>query len=428
MSNFKIAVLTIFILCTLVGIALFALSKGNSSSTQSANLLVWGTLSEDAFNTAYKNSTLINNKDIKITYVKKNPGAFDADFVESLADGNGPDIIILREDSLYKERNKIYTIPYANFSERTFKDRFIEGSEIFLSKGGVVAMPFMVDPMVMYWNRDIFSNNSIAQTPAYWDEIYPLISKITHRDNSANILQSFIAFGEWSNIVNAKEIVSMLFLQAGTPITQRGDQDVVSVIASQLNYSIPPGQSALDFYTQFSNPTSVNYTWNRSLPTSLNMFLSGNLAAYIGFASEIFSIQQKNSNLNFDVTYIPQIRGATKKIVFGHMYALAMVKQSKQIPSAFIAINALTEAAALQSLETATNLPPVRRDLLANKPTDAFRTIFYNSALISHAWIDPDPIASGNTFKTMIQSITSGAARVNEALGKASDELTSELK
>ena len=81
-----------------------------------------------------------------------------------------------------------------------------------------------------------------------------------------------------------------------------------------------------------------------------------------------------------------------------------------------------------KALEKATNLPPVRRDMLADKPTDAFRIVFYNSALLSHSWIDPDPEQSGKIFGDMIESITSGRTRQGEALDKANDELNAEFK
>ena len=429
MSNFKIAITTIFSICILVALVLFALSKG-SSGTANANILVWGTIHSDAFDTAYRNSSLYANKNLKIQYVKKDIADFDSEFVEALADGIGPDIVVLRDDFMYKERNKLLVIPYKSYSERSFKDTFIEEGELFLSEEGVVAVPFIVDPLVLYWNRDMFSSALISQPPQYWDEFYSIISKITKKDSGGNILQSALALGEWRNINNAKEILSMILLQAGTSITTRGSdtQGVYSTLTSKFNYPIAPGQSAVNFYTQFSNPTSENYTWNRSLPSSLNFFLSGNLATYFGFASEIFSIQQKNSNLNFDVTYVPQIRDATKKTGFAHMYALALVKQSKNISSSFSVVAGLTEPAAIKSLESVTNLPPVRRDLIADRPSDAFRAVFYNSALVSHSWIDPNSSQSSNTFRDMIESITGGQSRTSEALSRAEAELNNELK
>ena len=66
MSNFKIVLTAIFAICIVVGIALFALSKG-SSTTTAANLVVWGTLPTEVFNAAYKNSSLESNKQISIS-------------------------------------------------------------------------------------------------------------------------------------------------------------------------------------------------------------------------------------------------------------------------------------------------------------------------------------------------------------------------
>lgn len=423
MSKFKIAVIAIFSVSFVIGLMLFALYR--SSSGTSASVLVWGTISSEAFDAAYKGSTLLNNKQITVTYVKKNAADFDTEFVNALADGKGPDIIILRDDSLYKYRNRIVTIPYKSYPERTFKDTFFEGGEIFTNSTGVMALPFIVDPLVMYWNRDMFSNNLIAQTPLYWDELYDLDNKMTVKDSSANIMQSALSFGEWKNVNNAKEIIAMLMLQAGTPITSNASGSYGSVIDSQFDYPIAPGVSALNFYTQFSNPTSVYYSWNRSLPTSLNFFLSGNLAMYFGFASEIFSIQQKNPNLNFDVTNVPQIRDTKKKIGFAHIYGLAIVKQSKSTAADFSIITALTEAAPITALESATNLPPVRRDLLAGKPADAYRNVFYSSALISKTWMDPDSTLTTTAFQNMIESITSGRMRVIQSINEAGQSINS---
>lgn len=430
MSTFKIAILAVFSVAIMAGIGVFALSKNTGGGIEniSANLEIWGVLSSDAFNNAMIASTLASNKNIRVIYTRKDPSDFDRDFVEALAEGRGPDIVILREDLIHKNRNKLFPIPPKSYPERDFKDKFIEEGEIFLTKEGVLAVPFIVDPMVMYWNRDLFSSNFIASPPKYWDEIPDLVAKLTKKDSGANISQSAIALGEWRNISSAKEILVMLMLQAGTSITQRGEKSLDSIMNLQLGYPRPPSQSATEFFVQFSNPNSVSYTWNRSLPSSLNFFLSGNLALYLGFASEIEGIQQKNSNLNYSVTSVPQIRDMKRKAVFGHLYGLSIVKQSKNIAAAFLAINALTEPKALEGLGGITNLPPVRRDMLSQKPTEAYKQVFWDSALIARSWIDPDPQTSSNAFRDMIESITSGRARVIDALNRAEKELSASLK
>ncbi len=428
MSYFKIAVLTIFSVSILAGIVLFAMSKTSNSGANSSPLVVWGTMDDITFSNAYAKSSIAKADNLRIDYVKKNQADFDTGFVEALAEGRGPDVVILRDDLVYKNRNKLFVIPYKNYSERTFKDTFIEAGEIFLSEAGIVAVPFTVDPMVMYWNRDLFGSNQISQPPKSWEEIYSLINKITIKDDTGNIMQSAIALGEWRNITNAKELLSMLLLQAGTPITMRSEEKIVSVLDEAFGLPRRPSESAVDFFTQFSNSNNISYTWNRSLPTSLNFFLQGRLAMYIGFSSELFSIKQKNSNLNFDVTYVPQVKDTKKKSVFGHVQALALVKQSKQTEAGFVFINAMTEQAPLKSIEEATALPPVRRDMLATVPADPFRTVFYNSAIIANSWTDPEPGNTSEIFRDMIESITGGKSMTAEAISRANSRLSAELR
>lgn len=429
MSTFKIIVTAIFSVCFVVGVILFAMYKAGTGQAVS-NIVVWGTFSSQTFQTVYKASSVAGNKSIVVKYVQQNPSDFDAKFTEALADGVGPDVVILPDNDVYKNRNRLLVIPFTSFPERTFKDLFIQEAEEFLRPDGVVALPLAIDPMVMYWNRDIFSNNQVSQPPKYWDEMYSLVSTLTHRDTSANITQATIPFGGWTNVGNVKDILSLLFLQAGTPIVSYNslNQAYESVIDSTQAGNIIPGQVALDFYTQFSNPTSASYTWNKSLPPSLNFFLSGNLAMYFGYASELFDIQDKNPNLNFDVARVPQVRDATAQVDFARMYAISIVKQSKSIAAAFSLVTAFIEPAAQTALEKETTLPPVRRDLLASVPTDPFRVVFYNSAVISRSWIDPDPVETGNIFRDMIDGITSGRTRTYDALTGASSQINALLK
>ena len=428
MSTFKITVLAVFSISIVVGIAIFALNKNSGTTTNlSANLEIWGTISSDAFSNAYTGSTLPASKNLRVVYTRKDVSDFDRDFVEALAEGRGPDLVILREDLIHKNRNKLLTIPPKSYPESDFKDKFIEVGELFLTPEGVIAVPFIVNPLVMYWNRDLFSSNFIASPPKFWDEIPDLVNKITKKDSGANISQSAVSLGEWRNVSNAKEILIMLMLQAGTPITKRTEKGLDSVLNLQLGYPRTPSQSATEFYVQYSNPNSTSYTWNRSLPSSSNFVLSCNLAIYLCFASEIESKQKKNSNLNYGVAPVPQIRDINRKIIFGHIYGLSIVKQSKNIGAAFQAMNALTEPSALESLEKVTNLPPVRRDMLSKRPPEAYKQVFYDSALISRSWIDPDPEVSTNVFRDMIESITSGRSRVIDALIRADKEISAVL-
>ena len=247
--------------------------------------------------------------------------------------------------------------------------------------------------------------------------------KLTKKDGSLNIRQAAAALGEFSNITNAKEIISALIMQAGSPITRRKGDSIEVVLQDKFGKPIIPAESAINFYTEFANPLKAFYSWNRSLPKSKEYFISGDLAVYFGFASELFDIQAKNPNLNFDVAYFPQAKESRKLLTYGKMLAFAIPKNSINKSAALQVAVTLSRKSAIQSLGEATGLPPVRRDLLAEKPENAYKTIFYDSALRAASWLQPEGKETTRIFQDMIESITAGRRATSEAVQKANEEL-----
>lgn len=426
MNRFQIIVIAVFAFFAVFGVFLFATFRGGSDNQQ-ISVTMWGTMPEVDFLTWYNQTPTSKNQNITLSYVYKRSENFDQDFVEALADGRGPDIVFLPHEKILEHRNRIYPVPYSTLSERNFRDIFIEGTEIFLGADGAYALPLIVDPLVMYWNRDTFRNAGVAQVPSYWDEFPSLVLRLVERDALKNITQSAVALGEYSNVYRARDILSALLMQAGTPITQSGSLGVQSVLNNSFNFATMPADAALTFYTQFANPAKDIYSWNRSFSNSLNTFASGDLAILFGRASDLFAIQARNPNLNFDVAPLPQPREAMNKMTYGYMEGLALVKQSRDLGGSFRIIQELTGADSIKALSDTLKLPPVRRDVLVNRPGDAYLTVFYDSALISRAWLSPYPGATDSIFGSMVDSITSGRLRMGEAIRAAHDALNRAL-
>jgi ABC-type glycerol-3-phosphate transport system substrate-binding protein len=426
MTKFQIILTALFGLFILVGVIIFSAYRGNQKGV--ATVVMWGTIPQSIFDKIIEKTPLYLNKQFKIDYVEKSEEDFDAAFIESLASGIGPDIFMLPSDKILKHRNKIFAIPYDVFTQRQFKDSFVEGTEIYMVPDGTLALPITVDPLVMYWNRQIFTEIKMTEPPKYWDEFYNLANVITKKDGALNISRSVTALGEFANISHAKEIIINLAMQAGTPITTWNNGNVMSVFANpSSDKTIIPAEAAVNFYTGFSNPSKSSYSWNRSLPDSLNYFLGGDLALYFGFGSEIGNLQLKNPNLNFDVAPIPTEREGGTNVSFANFNALAITKSSKNPSAAFSVISMLSGQAGAIALSNALKLPPARRDLLNQKPTDAYQSVFYGSAIRSKAWLDPSPAETNTVFKAMVESITSGRARTGEAVARASREISSLL-
>lgn len=424
MSKFQLILTAIFGAFILIGVIIFAFGQGSNSKTVST-AVVWGTMGKDLFESFLKESGLSQDKTIRVTYVEKNRDTFDQEFIEALAIGLGPDIFFLPQNSIIKHQDKIFPIPYSAITERVFKDTFIQEGELFLTNTGVLAMPFMVDPMVMYWNRDLFSNFGLGVPPKFWTEFYDLSGRLTTKDNNLNITKSVLSFGEFSNVVHATEIISLLTMQAGSPITVRriNDGSIDNLFNQKLGLLVAPAEKAINFYTEFSNPLKPFYSWNRSLPDSKSFFLSGDLAVYFGFASELTDIRLKNPNLNFDVAPVPQVSGAEKVVTFGKIVGLAIPKNSKNIAGAYQVASKMIARESLSALARVTNLPPVRHDLITDRPAEAFLAVFYNSAIQARGWIAPEPQKLNPIFRDMIESVTAGRASVSQVLQKAHGQL-----
>jgi hypothetical protein len=68
----------------------------------------------------------------------------------------------------------------------------------------------------------------------------------------------------------------------------------------------------------------------------------------------------------------------------------------------------------------ASGLPPTKISLLLDKPTDAYKSVFYNSAIITKAWFDPSPRETSKIFSDMVDNVTSGKLRLSDAVREAS--------
>lgn len=427
MSKFQIILLLVFGFFIVVAVAIFSMYRG-SGGAGSKQVVIWGDIPLYDLSLLLNSPTMTQDRTITISYAEKPSNTIEADFTEALAQGVGPDLIIITQDKFLKNKPKLIPIPYESISERDFKATFIEEGELFLSSSGIYALPLSIDPMVLYYNRDLLSSAGQAQPIKYWDEIYTAATNLSKKDTAGNLTSSVMALGEARNIPNAKDIFSLLLLQAGTPITSFVGPDLRSQVSNKFNLLISPGESALDFYTQFSNPTKVYYSWNRSLVDAQTHFTGGDSAYYLGFASELRLLKNKNPNLNFGVTIVPQSRVANRVTTFGLLRGVAISRGSKDPTAALtVAIRLISKDASAFLSETL-GLPPARRDLLSDKPADASVSVFYDAALQSKGWLDPDTVLTGTIFRNAVESVTSGRSRIYEAVNNINKEIDALIK
>lgn len=422
MKPFQIIVISIFMLLAVSGVLVFALSGQNNQNVL-PKAVVWGTVDPGD---VQKLTSLVNTNGavVDVQYEYHDANRIDNDFVNALAEGRGPDVIIFPDDKFLSYKNKLYQIPYANFPERTYVDSFVDAAGIFLGKDGVWAVPFSIDPLVMYWNKAIFNDAGLALPPKKWSDLADLAPKIIEKSAVGGVSRALVAMGEYRNIKNAKDIIASLIFQVNNPISSSGaDRENIQYVVNNQTNQIGDAVKIVEYYTSFSNPTSPMYSWNRSFPSSDEVFTSGDLALYFGMASELNSLRVKNPNLYFDVAPMLQRDDTSKGGAKATLYSFGLVKSSKNLAGAFAVVNYLTNASSQKSWSEITGLPPARRDLLSTPPNDPFQAIFYKSAIQSQTWLDPNPNLSNGAFQDMIESVTSGKQKPIQVVSPFSDRL-----
>ncbi len=428
-SIFQTIVMVVFGLFAVLGLILFATYSNKNKTPDIGRIVIWGTIDQNIMQKFLQELRYKDPKFKKVYYASYPEYEFNEKVTDALAAGEGPDIIILKQDDLLKYKNKIYPISYEYYDVRRFKDTFVDGAEIFMSPEGILAIPFAVDPLVMFWNRDIFADNLVVEPPKLWRELPGLSKKMTERDQANNIKVATVALGTYDNVRHAKEIVSALVMQAGAGIYNYNYNDGKLSVA-MAGDNIEQTVKAVRFFTAFANPVSNVYSWNRSMPDSLELFAEDRLAVYLGLASDLYIIQKKNPHLNFDMAILPQVDKSDthkKTRTYGRFWAFAITKASKNKSGAFAFVTRLLDSEYSKSLVDRLNVSYVQRSLLAKEPEDPLRVIFKNSAIISHSYPDPDPKYTDQALSTMVSEIVSGQELITRAVSRAAEKLNTLL-
>jgi len=410
-----------------------------SGSAKGPTVVLWGTFpSQEMDRLLYDlNQDQKYKSYFQITYKQIDARNYRETILNALASQSGPDIWITTQDLLLGDKSKISRISLDSMTERDFRNNFIDGAEILLNYDvnpdtnnttkNIIGLPLAIDPIILYWNKDIFSSAGISEPPKTWDDFLTSVQSLTQKDAAQNIIVAGTALGKFNNVKNAKEIISLMMMQGGDNIIRANDSGGLDVVFGEKigkDNLVSPAESALRFFTEFSNPSKVSYSWNGSLPSSEIMFSNNSLAMYFGYASEAKEIIERNPHVNFDVSEIPQIKDAKINILtFGKIYSLVIAKNSSKKQAAFYAINALTSPDFQRKFSQNFNLGSSRRDVLSEKVQDPFLAVVYKSAIKSKAWLDPDPQKTSEIFRSMIESVTTGRTGIGTAIFTAQKQL-----
>ncbi len=431
LNIFQIILIVIFLIMGIIGIGFFATGKSGMSKSDYKST-IWGVLPKENIDYAL-NPFRLKGQDPSFVYIEYPEEGFEDQLLKAIAEGNGPDAIIFPDYMYYGQVNRLLTIPNDTVTAESFKNTYLDIGSMFRTDGGIKAFPLLLDPLVMYYNVDIFRSENILLPPKDWSEFASLNEKIVRKRDNGIIDKAYAALGEYDNVNHAKDILFSMLSQVGVNLGYydfnmnmyqsgliRGQNSDQGESASKLSRDV------LLYYTEFANPVKSSYTWNKSFKSSRESFLSGDLATYFGPGSEVEYIKTRNPNLNFAIAPIPQAY-EDKKVTKSKMYAIGFLITSKNPNATYQdAMKFFGTYDFNQSLSDSIGLASARRDILSiskTAKTNPDIAVINNSAIFSKTWMDPNAYVTDDILSKMITSIVSGSQNISDAISDAANRI-----
>lgn len=425
----------------------------DNSSQYTVTLEVWGVFDDsDVYESALAKYQEINPH-VKIEYKKFNIDTYKQDIIEAMAAGNGPDIFMVRNSWIPSFQDKIIEAPDTlAIDERSFRNAFVDvvADDFISADKKVYSVPLSVDSLGLYYNKDLFNAAGILNPPKTWDEFNQDVALLSKVDGFGNVVQSGAAMGTAYNINRSTDILSALMFQKG---------DVFNNIQEASDIKWGNAKSVFDFYTQYTNTSSVLYSWNPRMHYSIDAFYEGQTAMMINYSWQYATLKKKNAKLNIATAPLPQF-SSNAPANYANYWGYVVAKNKQFGPEVtdiatqnkirvfeswqllkymtfpnngkFIFQNALSG----NTLEVAltsdfakdyvekTGKPAARRDLIEKQKTDVVLGPFAEGNIIAKNWQQTNPEAIEGILAEMIDSVNRGESATDSALRVAGERIS----
>ncbi len=421
-------------------IVLILIGRGNGVKKRPVSLEIWGVFDEyDSFKELLSEYQK-ENKHVSIRYIKKPITDYEEGLRDAFSIDKEPDIWMIHNTWLPKHKEKISKMPTVLMAEKMpfniFRNSFVDVIEMdFTENEEIYALPHSVDTLAMFYNKDYFNSAGISFPPETWEELIDDLDKLIKKDQWRKIERAGVSLGTAKNIHRSTDILSLLMLQNGTDMVS-GDKKYAT-----FNQSINlgegayyPGQDALRFYTDFSNPSKRVYTWNRQMHYSVDSFIEGKTAIIFDYAYNLPLIRERAPYLNFDIATMPQIKDREFDVNYANYWAFTVSKYKSKtrdantIDEAWKLIIYLTDKKNVKKYLEKTKRPTARRDLVEWQKNDLDLSVFAKQSLTARSWYQVDYDKVETILAEAIESVVLGNSSIKNAIDKAAHQISLEMR
>lgn len=427
-KNIVLWSIVIILFISFIGLA------SHRSSSRPATLEFWGTLDNPQAMSSLITKFHRLHPNIHIKYTSKDSKTYYQDLIQAFASGKSPDMFMLLgnwlplfEDKitpLNMQRDKVLTL-------RTFNQLYPEAAKEELVKGkNLEGIPLYIDTLALYYNKDIFDYSNIALPPSTWKEVLNLVPRLRKMNPQGRIKRAAIALGTGHNTNWSTDIISTLMMQYGSSVVDPKTKEVTfnkylpsSNTVNSGYKTFSPGEEALKFYTQFSNPRSRYYTWNDGFLNSILAFTRGQTAMFIGYNRAQKIIKKYSPGLNYGVAPLPRFSNNSSRVSNASIMTVVVSKQSSNRQAAWLFLKFLAQKDNAQFYFLQTKNPPARRDLIRNYLGDPQVGTFISQTLSSRTWYQFDFQQISQIFTDMIDSVLRNNIAPSQAITTAAERM-----
>jgi len=389
---------------------------------------------------------------------------YEQQLLNAFAEDRGPDMFLIHNDWLGKYMTKIVPMPATtnvaysvitgtlnkqatwimqadpSITLKDYKDSFADvclqdtirtvnvakEDEAPSMKPSIMGLPVYIDTMAMYYNKDLLNAANIAGPADNWTDFQDQVKSLTQVSSNSDILQSGAAMGTGNNVDRAQDLLTVLMMQNGAQMASDDGAPTFNIIPQNLQgkVSLPPSFQALEFYTDFANPTKETYTWNASMPNSLDAFIQGRVAYFFGYAYHLPMINARAPKLNLGIAKMPQIPNNPVRNIANYWFWVVS-KKSKNQDVAWNLMNFMVKPEESKKILDFTKKPAARKSMIKDQLNDESVGVFASQVLSAKSWYrGKDPAVVSQAFTQMMASVLDGTLRTDQAVNDAASRVS----
>ena len=287
---------------------------------------------------------LANNPGVELTFKfidAKDAKEYEAQVVNEIADGAGPDIWLVRSDWIPKHAAKSVPLETADGSDPIASAKtVIEPALVDLNtyNGKLYGVPLFGDSLAMIYNLSMYNavadsaageqKTALEKFPATWDIVKSQAAAVTQKRGNV-ITRSGLAVGTVETGYAPVDVLAAALVQNGASILTE-DNDAVAFNLAQFKngQSVFPATDALSLFTSFARPSEANYSWNNDLGDAVEAFKSQKAGAIIGYYSLFRQLSEEVSDFDVAVAALPQLEDKGDRVDYGVTWSHIVNNQS----------------------------------------------------------------------------------------------------